>query len=218
MVAVSHTERPPRGGVLAGAYALVGAIGLLTLGGALVALGTLRSGPAAHEHNHSLAATPRTDDIGRSVPTSFGALSVETVEKVNGMTRKALGGMTHFPSYVAPNQMQVQIALELTNLKSHTIEYSPRQFRLRVGNGRPISLVRATLPTGTLQPSASVAGQLTFFAPRRNKGNQHLWLEFRDAGTTTPVRADLGLARTSGRIPVVDEQDKGHLNHQHPPP
>lgn len=216
MVSVPTTHPRPSGALLAGAYALVGSIGLLTLVGALVALGTLRGGtPAAHQHTHT--APVRTDDVGRSVPTSFGAVSVESVKKVTGMTRKQLGGMTHFPSYVAPNQMQVQVALELTNLKDHTIDYSPRQFRLVVGSSRPIPLARATFPDGTLQPSASIDGQLSFVAPRQNRGKQHLWLEFRDAGNVL-VRADLGLARTKGKIPAYTERLHGHLNHQHPPP
>jgi hypothetical protein len=218
MVAVAGTEPQPRGMVLAGAYALVGLIGLLTLVGAFIALGTLRGSPAAHQHVHTVAAPVPTDDVGRSLRTSFGVFALENVEKLTGLTRKQLGGMTHFPSYIAPNLMQVQVALQITNLKNHTVDYSPGQFRLVLGNGRPIKLARTTIPGGTLQPSASIDGLLTFIAPRRSKGRDHLWLEFRDAGTTTPIRADLGLARTKGKVPAVDTQAHGHLNHQRPPP
>lgn len=216
MVAVARAEPESRGGALAGVYALVGLVGLLSLVGAFVALGTLRSSPAAHQRVHASATAARpSDDVGRALRTSFGVFALENVDKVTGMTAKQLAGMTHFPSYVAANLMQVQVALQITNLENHTVEYSPEQFRLVVGSGRPIRLARTTLPGGTLQPSASIDGQLTFITPRRSHGREHLWLEFRDPGTNTPIRADLGLARTTGK---VDQQAHGHLKNQHPPP
>lgn len=225
MVAVPNTDPRPRGSVLAGAYALVGAIGLLTLVGALVALGTLRggSGPSAREHDHGAANAVAvqqapTDDLGRSIPTSFGVIAAENVKKLVGLTPKQLGGMTHYPSYMAPNLMQVQVFVELSNTQKHAVAYAPQQFRLVAGSGRPIPLSSATLPAGTMQPSAAVEGQLTFIAPRRARRGSRLWLEFRDPGTAKPVRVDLGSARTRGRIPAASTYHQGHLDHQHPPP
>jgi hypothetical protein len=217
MVSIPANEPRPRGAVLAGAYALVGFVGLLTFVGAFVALGTLRGGAAATQ-SHQHVAAPRNDDIGRSRSTSFGAVSVESVKKVKGLTQKAIAGMTHFPSYVPPDKMQVQVVFELTNTKSTTVDYSPRQFRLRLGSGAPISLTRATFADGTLQPSASIDGQLSFIAPRRSRGTEHLWLEFKDPQRTAPIRMDLGLARTSGKVPTPTQQYHAHENQQRPPP
>lgn len=225
MVSVPIDTPRHRGAVLAGAYALVGSIGLLTLVGAFVALAMLGGGSAsaAHEQDH-VAATgvaqrqTRTDDLGESIPTSFGVIAAENVNKLVGLTPKQLGGMTHYPSYMAPNLMQVQVFVELSNTQRHAVAYAPQQFRLVVGSGRPIPLSNATLPVGTMQPSAAVEGQLTFIAPRRTRAGSHLWLEFRDPGAAKPVRVDLGSAQTRGHIPAASTYQQGHLDHQHPPP
>jgi hypothetical protein len=209
--------------VLAGVYALVGSVGLLTLVGAVVALATL-SGGGVGRHAHPAATdtaltTARSNDIGHSIPTSYGVVAVESVKKLTGLTAKQLGGVTHYPSYFGPHLMQVQVFVELSNLEQHPVRYSPRQFRLIVGSGRPLPLSGTTLPGGTLQPSASIDGQVTFIAPRRARGRPQLWLEFRDPGAKDPVRIDLGSARTRGRIPpAVQRHEHGHLNDQHPPP
>jgi hypothetical protein len=220
MVAGAATEPEPRGFLLAGVYALVGTVGLLTLVGAFVALATLNGGSSAHEHPAGQTAlqTAPSNDIGRSIPTSFGVIAVESVKKLTGLTPKQLGGMTHFPSWVKPDQMQVQVFLEISNLKNHTIRYSPRQFRLVAGNGSRIPILSTTFPGGILQPSASIDGQVTFIAPRRTRAGAHLWLEFREPGRTAPVRFDLGSARTRGRIPTVTDHEQDHLHQRHPPP
>jgi hypothetical protein len=221
MVAAATSESEPRGIVLAGVYALVGSIGLLTLVGAFVALATLTGGAGGHADPaapQTELRTARSGDIGRSIPTSFGVVAVESVKKLAGLTPKQLAGMTHFPSYVTPDRMQVQVSLEITNLEKHTIRYSPRQFRLVAGSGRRIPLLGTTFPGGTLQPSASIDGQVTFIAPRRTRAGTHLWLEFREPGRTDPVRFDLGSAQTRGPIPAITDHEQDQLHHRHPPP
>jgi hypothetical protein len=98
MVAAATSESEPRGGVLAGVYALVGSVGLLTLVGAVVALATLRGGGVGR-HAHPAATdtaltTARSNDIGHSIPTSYGVVAVESVKKLTGLTAKQLGGVT----------------------------------------------------------------------------------------------------------------------------
>jgi hypothetical protein len=220
MAAPATTELEPRGVLLAGAYALVGLVGLLTFVGAFVVLGTLRGGAPAHQHasaSPTILQRAPSDDIGRSIPTSFGVIAVESVKKLTGLTPKQLGGMTHFPSWVKPDQMQVQVFLEISNLKNHTIRYSPRQFRLVAGNGSRIPILSTTFPGGILQPSASIDGQVTFIAPRRTRAGAHLRLEFKEPGYATPVRFDLGSGRTRGRIPTVTDHEHD-LRDRHPPP
>jgi hypothetical protein len=218
MVAVASTESEPRGFLLAGVYAFVGLVGVLTLVGAFVALATMRAGAGDHEHVAVRPTVPRpapTNDIGRAIPTGFGVIAVESVKKLTGLTPKQLGGVTHFPSYVAPDLMQVQVFLQIVNLENHSIRYSPRQFRLVDGSGRRIPLSGTTLPGGTLQPSAAIDGQVTFIAPRRARDRAHLWLEFREPGKSEPVRFDLGSARTRGQIKALTpnyQQDHVHDN------
>lgn len=220
MVVAASTEPEPRGFRLAGVYALVGLVGLLTLVGAFVALATLRGGAGDHEHVAVRPTVPRpapTNDIGHAIPTNFGVIAVRNVKTLNGLTPKQLAGMTHFPSYVTPDRMQVQVFLEIRNLEQHTIRYSPRQFRLAAGSGRAIPLTGTTLPGGILQPSAAIDGQLTFIAPRRARDRAHLWLEFREPGKSAPVRFDLGSARTRGPIKALTPNHQNDHVHDNKP-
>jgi uncharacterized protein DUF4352 len=136
--------------------------------------------------------------VSQDIPTSFGAVAIDNVEKVNGLTAKALAGMTHgISNYVPPNKVQVQAAVTLTNLLGEkTVDYSPTQFRLLVGRKRkPVKDVRASFRPGTLQPNASISGQVKFIAPRTGS---HLWIEFTDPGRAKPMLIDLG---RTGRTP-----------------
>ena len=136
--------------------------------------------------------------VSQDIPTSFGAVAIDNVEKVNGLTAKALSGVTHgISNYVPPNKTQVQASVTLTNLLDDRSQaYSPTQFRLLVGKDRkPVKEVRASFRPGTLQPNASISGQLKFIAPRT--GSQ-LWIEFTDPKRSEPVLIDLG---RTGRTP-----------------
>jgi hypothetical protein len=136
--------------------------------------------------------------VSQDIPTSFGAVAIDNVEKVNGLTAKDLAGMTHgISNYVPPNKVQVQAAVTLTNLLGdRTVDYSPTQFRLLVGRKRkPVKDVRASFRPGTLQPNASISGQVKFIAPRTGS---HLWIEFTDPGRAKPMLIDLG---RTGRTP-----------------
>jgi hypothetical protein len=135
--------------------------------------------------------------VSQDIPTSFGAVAIDNVEKVNGVTAKDLSGVTHgISNYVPPNKTQVQASVTLTNLLGDTVDYSPTQFRLLVGKKRkPVGEVRASFRPGTLQPDASISGQLKFVAPRN--GSQ-LWVEFTDPKRSKPVLIDLG---RTGRTP-----------------
>lgn len=214
------TVRPPsvRSIGIRALYVLVAAVASLALAGGGLAVVTLRGAPAAAKHDHrtrgNAAPRPsRKDDIGRSIPTSFGVIAVESVQKLRGLTAKQLSGVTHFPSYVSPQRMQVQVFVELTNMRPNPVRYSPRQFRLRVGSGRPVPITAASIPGGTLQPSASIDGLLNFVAPRVTRSGPRVWLEFRDPGKTRPVRFDLGPARTRGQIGA----NAPHDHHLAPP-
>ena len=224
---VDAAIRPPaKSGIrLASLYALVGGAAALALAGGVLAVGTLRGGtaPAVHHRGHlgqPVAAKP-ANDIGRALPTSFGVVSARSVKQLRGMTAKDLAGMTHFPSYVAPDQVQVQAVIQLTNTTNHLVTYSPEQFRLVVDDGKAIAPLHATFPAGRLQPSAAIDGQITFITPRRTRARAQLWLEFTERGVDKPVRIDIGTAvkrsPRAGPAPTSDDTDHAHNNHPPPP-
>jgi hypothetical protein len=143
-----------------------------------------------------VALPPGPFGTAQDIPASFGVVAVEHVEKINGLGAKALAGATHgISGYVAPDKVQVQASVTLTNLLDHPVAYDPRQFRLLVGTKRtPIDEVRSNLRPGTLQPDASIDAQLQFVAPRNGS---KLWIQFSDPGRSKPILIDLGRTGTT---------------------
>ena len=167
--------------------ALVLSVVALAAGGVGISIGLIDRGAA----QPAVPALKGPFGVSQDIPTSFGAVAIDNVEKVNGLTAKALAGVTHgISNYVPPNKVQVQASVTLTNLLSQTVDYSPTQFRLLIGRKRkPVKEVRASFKPGTLQPDASISGQLKFIAPRT--GSQ-LWIEFTDPKGSRPMLIDLG--------------------------
>jgi hypothetical protein len=168
--------------------ALVLSVAALAVGGIAISVGLIQKGTAEP------VVPTLTGPFGTSqdIPTSFGAVAIDNVEKVNGLTAKSLAGVTHgIAGYVPPNKVQVQASVTLTNLLNEkTVDYSPTQFRLLVGKKRkPVKDVRASFRPGTLQPNASISGQVKFIAPRTGS---RLWIEFTDPKQPKPLLIDLG--------------------------
>lgn len=134
----------------------------------------------------------------QDIPASFGVVAVEHVDKLNGLGAKDLAGVTHgISGFVAPDKVQIQASVTMTNLLDHPISYDPRQFRLLVGAKKtPINEVQSNLRPGTLQPDASIDSQLKFVAPRNGS---KLWIEFSDPGRAKPILIDLG---RTGKTPA----------------
>lgn len=137
------------------------------------------------------ARVPAPSAVAKSVPTSFGAIAVEDVQELRGLSSRAVGGVTHFPSFVPAEQTQVQVLVSLSNLRGRRVSYSAEQFRLLAG-GREITPRASGLTPGTLEPGASVETQLRFLAPR---DGSTLRLAFADPGRREPIV--IGLGRTS---------------------
>jgi hypothetical protein len=167
--------------------------------GAVQAAQVLTGGPA-----HQLALSPANQDafglarpihglyaVGQSVPTGFGVVAVESATKIAGLTAKDLSGATHgIQNLIRPDQVQVQLAVELTNLRNHPVAYTPDQFRLVSStSSTPLPVFSTNLHPNMLQPEASIDGTLAFVAPRNGA---KLLLEFRDKSRTRPIRIDLG--------------------------
>jgi hypothetical protein len=185
--------RRPRAWSVALAALLLATLAL-AVAGAVIAANIVATGvPAAP------APKPLPGPFGtaQDIPTSFGVVAVEHAEKINGTTAKELGGNTHgISGFVAPNKVQVQASVTLTNLLDKPVGYDPRQFRLLVGSKRkPVRSVKSNMRPGTLQPDASIDGRLIFVAPRTGS---ELWIEFSDPGRAEPLLIDLG---RTGRTP-----------------
>jgi hypothetical protein len=171
---------------------IAGTVALLLVG-AYLAVGVVSRGAPA---DPVVALPPGPFGTAQDIPASFGVVAVEHVEKINGLGAKALAGATHgISGYVAPDKVQVQASVTLTNLLDHPVAYDPRQFRLLVGTKRtPIDEVRSNLRPGTLQPDASIDAQLQFVAPRNGS---KLWIQFSDPGRSKPILIDLGRTGTT---------------------
>jgi hypothetical protein len=178
---------------------------VLVAAGAYLAAGVISSGAPA---DPVIALPPGPFGTAQDIPASFGVVAVEHVEKINGLGAKALAGATHgISGYVAPDKVQVQASVTLTNLLDHPVSYDPRQFRLLVGKQRkPVEEVRSNLRPGTLQPDASIDSQLKFVAPR---DGSKLWVEFSDPGRAKPILIDLGRTGTTPRG-AFDGFHRGH--------
>ena len=173
--------------------ALVLSVVALAAGGLMLSVGLIRGGapqPAVPELKGPFG-------VAQDIPTSFGVVAVEHAEKLNGLTARDLAGATHgIGHYVPPNKVQVQASVTLTNLLERPVDYSPTQFRLLIGEKRkPVNELRASFKPGTLQPDASISGQLKFVAPRNGA---KLWVEFIDPARAKPILIDLG---KTGRTP-----------------
>jgi hypothetical protein len=174
--------------------ALVLSIVALAAGGIGISVGLIERG----------APAPKVPDlkgpfgVEQRIPTSFGAVAIDDVRKINGLTAKDLAGVTHgISNYVPTNKVQVQATVTLTNLVGRTVDYSPTQFRLLIGKKRkPVDDVHASFLPGTLQPTASISGQLKFIAPRTGS---KLWIQYTDPKLGKPILVDLG---ETGRTPA----------------
>jgi hypothetical protein len=176
------------------------------LAGAVLATGIIKTGDLAATGPSKLPGGPF--GTSQDIPTSFGVVAVEHAEKINGTTAKQVGGNTHgISGFVAPNKVQIEASVTLTNLLAKPVAYDPRQFRLLVGEKRkPVTEVKSNLTPGTLQPDAAVDGRLSFVAPRTGA---KLWIEFTDPGRKKPILIDLG---RTGKTPpnAFDGFHKGH--------
>ena len=196
------------------AYVVVALVGACALVGVVLAVNTAAT--RAHTPAAEAPTSARADDLGRELRTSFGVLAATSVRQSRGLTAKELSGVTHFPSYVPADRMQVRVSVQLSNVLDRPIRYSARQFRLRAGNAPPIAPSGASVPFGTLQPDAAVDQSLSFVVPRSHRRGVRLVLEFRENGTDAPLVVRLGTARPAAAPPPAAKRD--HTGHGRSPP
>ena len=186
------------------ALLLILAIGLqLALLGAYLGARTLSGGA---DPTQTAAATQNTPSAGygiaSDVRTSFGSVVVGTAQSLPGVTRKALAGAVHgIGGYVAPDKVQVQVTVEISNRLRTPVPYSPSQFTLISGTSAPLKVTGSSIKPATLLPDAAVEATLIFVAPRKG---QKLKLAFQDRGRSTPFLIDLGRVDTSPKKSTDD--------------
>lgn len=193
---MSRSARPPGGEETERGYCGVSSLRLcasvvvalafvLALAGAVLSARLLTTSTTAAvdqqgAHQHGAAGAVRA---------SFGSLTVADLRTLPGLTSKALAGVTHFPSYVPPTAMRVQVAVVLRNTLDRPVRYAPEQFRVHAGRTPATRPGGGSTPATALEPRASLEVRLEFVVPR---GGSRLRLEFRDPGRLRPIVIDLG--------------------------
>lgn len=179
-------------------------LGLLALALALAALGAFQAAGAISDG----LKDGRSFEVGQSIPTSFGSLTVGNVEKLDGLSSQDLAGVTHgIQNLVSDDKVQLQVSLQLVNRSTGPAAYSPGQFRL-VGDGEQAAVLPAsgTLLTGQLPARSSIDAEIDFVAPRTNLP---LWIEYSEPGRAQPARIAIGPADPKGG-PVAPEPSHAH--------
>jgi hypothetical protein len=147
----------------------------LSLVGGVVAVRAAGSTPTGHTPQVASAAPAA---LGQDIPTSFGVVAVEYVERVTGHAAHILGGSGRRAGAIpAAGESGLSLAVALTNLRDGTVDYSPAQFRLRLRHGQTLAPSSANFERGTLQPHAGIEGRVSFVLP---KGRSATAVEFRD--------------------------------------
>jgi hypothetical protein len=103
--------------------------------------------------------------VGESIRTSFGSITVETAQAIDGLTSADMwNGMTHgIQGLVQPDEAQVTVALWLANGGDRAVPVDAGQFRLVVeGRGATVVPTGTTLLPLRLQPGSGVRGTLAF--------------------------------------------------------
>jgi len=185
--------------------ATLGLVLLLAVVGVVLAANVLTGSGAAKPPG----LPPGPFAVGQDIPTSFGVVAVEHVEKISGVTAKALAGVTHgIQSYVRPDQQEIQATVTLTNLSKVPVAYSPTEFRPLTGEDhRPVGQVSSNLTASTLQPDANIDGRVSFIVPRDGR---RLSMTFSDPGRAHPITIDLGRTSTTPAGVVALERQYQH--------
>lgn len=193
--------------------AFLAACGLVAAaGGALAVRGITSDGSVSvpvSERTAASAAHSGPHGVGDDVLTSFGAVSVDVTKKLPGLSSQAVSGVTHYPSYIPPDKMLVQITVTVTNLTPAIMPLeSGKLFKLVSGDGKDLTATTSTfLKSMKLQPSASVEGIMGFVIPAKG---QKLQVRVVDPnGATQLVQIGKATADPTGRISATPLDHSG---------
>jgi hypothetical protein len=157
--------------------------------------------------------------IAHPAPTSFGIVAVEYAQFLGGPTLNALTGSNHnVGALVPPDKMQVEATVTITNFSKHTVDYSPTQFSLLVGNStKPILVKHASTGDGTLQPDAGIDVRLTF---QTGLSKKDMALRYVERDGSGPILMRLGHHTVSAQTAHGEKPGQvlgvGQTSHEHP--
>ena len=153
--------------------ALVLSVAALAAGGVAIRIGLIER----REPQPAMPSLKGPFAVGQRIPTTFGALSVDRVDKLS-----------------RPNRVRASVTL--SNFLSTAVGYAPTQFSMLIGRDGTPAAARTGFRPGTLAPDASIRGRLEFTVPRTGS---RLWLRFTDPQLAKPILVDLG---ATGRTPA----------------
>jgi hypothetical protein len=105
--------------------------------------------------------------VGEAAATSYGAITVQHVETIDGLTAQDLGGMSHgIADLVETDEAQVLVSVLAVNDSDDPVVVEPGQFALFVdGSTEALVPTSSTVKPLELQPGASVEASVIFVAP-----------------------------------------------------
>src|SRR4051794_3613415 len=162
----------------------VAAVWSSALAGALIGVSALSGSDAPAPIARHVGEQFNAPRLGGRVVTSFGSLSVSSVEGLVGPTRAM-----HLDS-VPRGMRPIQLNLTINNLRQRSLAYEAGWFRLTGTRGS--YPVQWTTRVGTLAPLSTRGVLLRASVP---VGERLPRLEFRAPAGRAPVRIDLGSAR-----------------------
>jgi hypothetical protein len=183
-MSTTMAARTPRGLSLPQAVGGVAAavlVALLAAAGGWLAILALAGGDG-HQHPAS---------VGEAIPTSFGSLTVQPAQTLDGLTPEDLGGVTHgVNNLVLSDSAQVEVSFLLVNAGDSGAAIDPDQFRLVVGGARDaLAPTGSTMRPMTLAAGARVGASVTFVVPRTGA---QMELRYADPGSSAPVSIPMG--------------------------
>jgi hypothetical protein len=138
----------------------------------------------------ALAGPPAAD--GR-VPTSFGALWVESSEQIDVPQTNNKGNFG-MPVMGAPDKVMLEVTIRLANTDRTPVDLTPDRFSLRLGPGQaPLAVEGARFESVRLLPGAVFDARVQF--PVEKGGEYQPTLLFDDPGRSKPLTVELGQAR-----------------------
>lgn len=179
---------------LLGLHAAFAAVAVAAIAGTVLSVGILAAPTAREPEIRS--------DIGRVVTTSFGVMSVDHAVWLRGAAARQIAQRAGERAY---GEDGLQVAVTLTNLRGRRLALSQRQLRLRIAGGPAQSAVLASTWPGWVDPQSAKKALFRFAAPR---GDELLWVEFRDPGRRAPIVLALGRAEALGpEISITEHKD-----------
>jgi hypothetical protein len=172
-----------------GSLSALGIVALLSAAALSLLFVFATRGPAPVARSHDLDR-PAASMVGRSLPTSFGAVAVEAVRTIPADSSLSLGNADPVQDLALQDKMQVHVSATLSNLSDQPVSYAHKQFRLVIqDSGETLLPLRSSIADGELQPQASIDDEMDFLVPR---DASELSVKFVEFGTSKPVLMDLG--------------------------